>query len=354
MNSSLNPQRSALRALETKLLLELSSVRSQFNELSLINSLLPNEILCIIFHFCYIIHCTDYPRKSCLPFTEVCHKWRMLSLGMSTLWSTIDLCDGPHATLCLSKLGENALVSLVARTPSVQFQGSLEWVKGRVKKIDVVLFPNCVVKLIRSLARDEVGCCKFEGMLASHDMFGHRQQLRLENVTHLNLRIPSVSDPVDLSSLHVGSVSNLTLSGVRVNWASTSSNLKVLSLNHLPVPYAPTLEEFLEIFERAKDTLEEVYLEGFFSHSGHSLLSPALAKIETPHLRKLSILSKDREFSESIVSVLRFDPDTDVFVRFMGRRWAVVEGVLGDVVQEQRLEPFPDMLSMIGYYSQWQ
>ncbi|KAF9260895.1 hypothetical protein L218DRAFT_1002212 [Marasmius fiardii PR-910] len=360
MNSSTAQRRNELSALESKRLLELSTIRSQLDELTPINLFLPNELLCLIFSLHNAEFYLNKRRPSAFAFTQVCRKWRMLSLRLSTLWSTIDLCNRPHASFCLSRVGENPdmLISVVAKTPSVQFEGSFEGMKDRIKSVDVMLFPNCMVKFFGSLVEvaDLPGGHRTVREETQISAWNQVLQLRLENLTHLSLRIPSISEPVDLSFLNVGSVTNLVLAGVRVNWGSTGSKLKVLRLSRpFGPPCAPLLEDLLEIIERASGMLEEVVLGDFDSmfgvSAGGNFFSPAM-KINTPLLRKLTVVSKDREFVDSIVSALSFGSDTQVTVRCNGKSMGLVKGVLVEVDNPPlRSLPSSDMLSVIGYLS---
>ncbi|KAG7086160.1 hypothetical protein E1B28_002121 [Marasmius oreades] len=319
MDTSLGDRRTSLLDLESKLLHELSVVRSNLNQLCPIISLFPTEIFQIIFAFCGAHE--NIRSKYRLAFTQVCRHWRTLSLGMPSLWSTIDLSDLPYAALCLSRSGE-ASVSLVSTT-CTEFVGGVAMAeaRNRICKIDVVSFPNSMLRLFCSI----VGfACEFPNPKMSIP-----GNLELANLNTLALRIPTISDPVDLSPFHLGSVKRLSLSGVGVCWETTSSDLKVLELSRLPGHLAPTMEELLGIFERAKESIEGVYLEDV-SSTGVDEFPPWTERIQAPCLRKFSVSSRSREFVEAIVSVLTIGPHTEVVVGCGGMRMVVVDGKLVD------------------------
>ncbi|KAG7086153.1 hypothetical protein E1B28_002113 [Marasmius oreades] len=333
----------SLLDLEYKLLHELSAIHSNINQLCPINSLFPAEILQIIFTFC-MAHADAHgtPSKPHLSFTQVCRHWRILALEMPALWSTIDICDPLLASLYLSRSGDT-LISLFTKRSPTEFNGTLALneVKNRIRKIDVLLFPNSLVRLFCNIAG-------FPFEFPSPRMVDAPGSLWLGNLTDLTLCVPAICDPVDLSSLYVGSVRRLVLSGVRVDWGTTSSELKVLDLSRLPDHFAPTVEELFGIFDRAKQSIEEVNFEDFFSPGPDAL--PWTEKIETTCLRKLSISSRDKEFIQQIVLVLTTGPNTEVEVQHRGDRMTVDEGRLvycsGRDLQRHYTE---ESVSLLGY-----
>ncbi|KAF9257329.1 hypothetical protein L218DRAFT_113970 [Marasmius fiardii PR-910] len=336
MNTSLKNHRSALLQLEHKLMHELSTIRTQLNQLCPIISLLPTEILQIVFTFC-IIHFTQTPLEHRLAFTQVCQHWRSLALGMPGLWNYINLSDVPYAALSLSRSGE-ALITVVSKSACTEYVGKpvMEGARNRIRKLDVVSFPNSLVGLVCSIAgrRFDLPDWRRSSGLGS---------VRLESLRELTLRIPGICDPVDLSLLDVQRVTKLVLSGVKVDW-STSRDLEVLDLDRLPGNLGPKLEELLGMLERAGESIKEVCLDDVCCVDVGHLWAE---RIETPRLRKLSISSKDEELAEKVVSSVTLRKGTEVLVRCGGVRITLVDGKLVNPLAGIKLSA--EESSIIGY-----
>ncbi|KAK1233289.1 hypothetical protein PQX77_003554 [Marasmius sp. AFHP31] len=300
---------------ESELLHRLSSIRSQLNQLTPISKL-PPELLSHVFSFCLTHPYSRTLAKNTLAFTQTCRTWRTLALSTSKLWSTIDICHARYAELCLSRSRE-ATLSVVAPISVMAFErlGSLVEARNRIRKIDVVLFPESMSRLFREMI---MGLNSKEGhdevVLGSSSSLGMgmnaTRTLVLENLTELNLRLPSIAERVDLSFLRIPSIQKLSLDGVKLDWMSIVDNtrnrngvLKVLSLSMLTI----LMHELIALIEQSEEVfLEDLHVPDY--EGGIYGISPL-------SLRTMTIVSKDRAFVDTLLSRLTLSPTTEVVLR---------------------------------------
>ncbi|KAJ8073160.1 hypothetical protein PM082_020029 [Marasmius tenuissimus] len=266
-------------------------------------SMIPPELLQLIFDFCFDRPLATATNTTTLAFTQVCRAWRSLSLSTPMLWSTINLCDKPSAELCLSRSGE-ADLSLVAPGSSLAYEGPLVAVRHRIHSIDAVINVHFMSRL-------------FKGMLVDPRLrapasagIGADSTVTLERLTDLNLRAQAASTCLDLSFVHIPSIRNLSLDFVKLDWAllvhgKQKRGFRSLSLTRVDV----SMNELLVMIEQS----DEVFLENVTTPnlSGVSRLN----KISPPTLRKISIISHEKQFIDALISILVLPNTTKVVTR---------------------------------------
>ncbi|KAL0064612.1 hypothetical protein AAF712_008438 [Marasmius tenuissimus] len=301
---------------ESELLHRLSSIRQQLNHLTPISKL-PPEILSHVFSFCVTHPYSRTLAKNTLAFTQACRTWRTLALSTSKLWSTIDICHARHAELCLSRSG-GASLSVIAPISVMAFErpGSLVGARNRIRKIDVVMFPESMLRLFKQMimgldskeSHDEV-------VLGSSSSLGMgtnaTSTLVLENLTQLNLRLPSIVERADLSFLRIPSIQKLSLDSVNLDWMSIADDirnrnrgLKALSLSTLTI----SMHELIALIEQS----EEVFLEDLHVPD----YEDGIYGVSPLSLRTMTIVSKNQAFVDALLSRLTLPSTTEVVLRY--------------------------------------
>ncbi|KAK7056324.1 hypothetical protein VNI00_002877 [Paramarasmius palmivorus] len=290
-------ERSVLLHEETRLVAELSRIRTKLNALTSI-AVLPPEVLLQIMTICaQRTHpCTRRGHRNVLAFSQVCRQWRILALQTSSLWSTIDLCNVAYASAYLTR-SKDAPISLEAVSPLKAYNEPLEQHKRRIRSIDAILFPDCMLALFRSIDTADI--------------------IVLKNLTELNLRIPSIAAHVDLSCLQIPAVRRLTLEGVKVDWESCQG-LMSLRLCGLVATHAPTYRELLGMLGRSP-LVEEIHLEDVVPGDADYRCQ---SKIPLLHLNKVAVMSKQADCVPILQEALLIPSTAQVKLRSSGAaRW---------------------------------
>lgn len=277
--------RATLLDQEAQLIRSLSLVRAKLNELALI-SCLPSEILESIFSICISrIYSSKRPKFS-LSWTQVCRRWRQISLNSSRLWSCIDLSNPKFAQEFLLRSGRSPL-SLVSLWTSKFCEDSpkLQSHVERLERVDLFLFPEDMQALFLSL-----------------------QSNKLVNVRDLSLRIPSVCKPF-ASSVELPSVSRLCLESVAIPWTHCGS-LTDLTLRGLGVEFSPTLVELGVLLDQSP-FLKVVRLENI--HPSHGDIDPPPV-----HLRYLEelIIAGVPHITSDILSLVLIPPTSKLRISY--------------------------------------
>ncbi|KAL0566987.1 hypothetical protein V5O48_015007 [Marasmius crinis-equi] len=336
---------------ESTLLHHLSLIRSQLNHLVPVSAL-PTEVLTYIFSFC-IVHPSSRslskPNPSTtLAFTQVCRAWRTLAISSPCLWSTIDVCHDRFASLCLSRCG-GANISLIAPTSRIAFEGSLVAVRNQIRKIDLVLFPDAMLRLFKRLI---MGMENIEWELEPGFGMGTGERLRLENMTELDLRLPSIAERLDLYFLDLPSIQKVSLDNVTLDWGALardnrSGKLKSLSLSRVRLE----MDELLGLIAQSEEVmLEAVHVDEMDSEK---------ALISTPTLRKITIISRNKAFVDGLLSRITLGEDTAVVIRCMEMRVSVMGHQIPDALAAAfqqhsswivgNMGISPDVMGMMGY-----
>ncbi|KAG6825215.1 hypothetical protein H0H92_004379 [Tricholoma furcatifolium] len=290
MNISTSQQIHTLQSEERRLILALSSIRTQLNAFTAISAL-PTEILIEVFSLCAWEWLYDSPHGRKHPhrlaWTQVCRTWRDVALNTPRLWSHIDVCDVKLARECLLRSAEVPIH--IASTPGLwNFPPatppeddplvSLNSHAHRVQSISTLLFPEDLSHLF--------------------DFLGPS----LPSLTSLTLRVPPVSSNFVLEGLPTSlpSLRKLRLGSVSVPWdmlchhtftsGSTCAGLTHLELSGLVSGEAPTLHQLLEIF-RASQCLEEIRLEHVVPTAPSPSPSPSSSSTPPPSANEYDIHS---------------------------------------------------------------
>ncbi|KXN91941.1 hypothetical protein AN958_11326 [Leucoagaricus sp. SymC.cos] len=222
-HATISTKRILLEEEETRLAAELSSVRSQMNELVPI-SILPAEILEHIFYVCVSWLYSPKKPKHCLAWTQVCRQWRTISFNSSRLWQCINLADPRFAREFLAR-SKTAPISIFSPSPLKVASEDLRVHAARLHSIDVFLFPDDMLDLFTSIGPS------------------------LPSLTSLSLKIPPVSSTFTLE-VPIPSLRRLTLDCVAVRW-DTLSDLTHLTLRGLCPKFSPSVSQIHEIFSRS-------------------------------------------------------------------------------------------------------
>ncbi|KAF5317937.1 hypothetical protein D9619_012174 [Psilocybe cf. subviscida] len=266
-----------LKKEEARLAAALSTVRSQLNDLLPIFSL-PPEILEEIFEICVSWLYSCQKPKHRLAWTQVCSSWRRISLNSSRLWRRIDLCDArfAHEFLVRSK---QAPLSIVTSSPLKMTTDDLARHAGRLKSIDLFLFPDDLAHLFESIGPN------------------------LSTLDSLSLKIPPVSSPLSLT-LSFPNIRRLILDCVAIKWQSCA-NLTHLSLRGLTSEFCPSIAELHGLLERSP-YLEYLRLESLLPLAGEAVTRRPISLV---HLREM-IVSGQPSVVGSLLQGLYLSPQT--------------------------------------------
>ncbi|GLB35620.1 putative F-box-like [Lyophyllum shimeji] len=255
-----------LHAEERRLVEALSAVRAKLNDLAPISAL-PAEVLECIFEIC-VSWLYEYRRpQNRLAWTQVCRKWRSVSLSAARLWRCIDLSDSLLTDEFLLRSG-SAPIHLISTStsPPRLCIGDLEPHAERVQTLDVHFFPEDLINLFASLGPD------------------------LVNLASLSLKVPPVSTSIVLDiKARVPGLRRLALEGVAIPWHLCVS-LTHLSLRGLGAGYSPSINELLTIF-KSSPNLEYLRLQ-WITPSSDLPISSLDHQIPLPCLRELFVAAK--------------------------------------------------------------
>ncbi|ESK97876.1 hypothetical protein Moror_17305 [Moniliophthora roreri MCA 2997] len=318
-------QRSVLLAEEARLIEQLSHIRTELNILAPI-AILPPEILLRILSLCARRTHPNTRRGCChvMAFAQVCRQWRLLALQTSSLWTTIDLCNTAYASEFLTR-SKDAQIALVAISPLKSYEESIERHMNRISSIDAILFPDSMFALFRSIDTGDV--------------------ITLNNLTALNLRIPSIAAHIDLSCLQLPAVRRLSLEGVKVDWESCNGLIS-LRLCGLPSTHAPTCQQLFGMLERSL-SLEKIELENVIP-DGSEDYKPRSA-ISLLHLAKMTVASKKADVVRVLQEGLIVPSSAQVKVRCPeAANWTVSNSLSRS--EHNVLGLSPDVLYSMGQY----
>ncbi|KAG6830251.1 hypothetical protein H0H87_008740 [Tephrocybe sp. NHM501043] len=262
-------EKHALVQEELRLVAALSAVRTKLNEFALISSL-PSEVLEHIFSFC-VSWLYDARRKDrSLAWTQVCRKWRCVSLDAARLWHTIDLCDARLASLCLHRSASAPIHLITTSAWKLPCAGDILSAHApRIQSIDVSLFPNDLEDLFQSCGPELIG------------------------LQSLSIEVPPVSSNFVLdASTRLPSLRCLTLRGVWIPWTKCQG-LTHLSLCRLTAGYSPTPAQLLAILE-ASPNIQDIYLDHISPTPSETEFVP-VSPIPLLSLRQFSITAKARQ-----------------------------------------------------------
>ncbi|KAG6840596.1 hypothetical protein C0991_005686 [Blastosporella zonata] len=275
----------ALQEEELCLISALSAVRTKLNEFTLISSL-PTEVLEYIFGICVFWMYDPRRQKHRLAWTQVCRKWRCISLNAARLWHFIDLADAPLASKCLVR-SASAPIHLTTSTWKLRADDLLSAHAPRVQSIDVLLFPLDLVHLFKRCGPE------------------------LPALTRLSLKVPPVCSNFVLEVSTLPSLRSLTLLGVAIPW-NICAGLTYLSLGDLIPGYSPTLWQFLVILE-ASPYIEEIHLEHVRPTPSDTDPCPS-SLIPLTSLRRLSIMARTPLNIRTILSYIPFPPTARLII----------------------------------------
>jgi hypothetical protein len=264
---------------ERRLIHALSTVRTRLNELTAIATL-PAEILELIFAICISWLYGPQRPKSPLAWAQVCRRWRSISLNSAHLWNCIDLGDSRLANELLIR-SKTTPISIISASPRKLCTDNLRSHAGRLRAIDVFLFPDNMVNLFTNIG------------------------FNLPNVTELSLKIPPVSTTLVLD-VQIPRVKKLVLDCVAVTWDAYYS-LTCLSLRGLGAEYSPSVDQLASIFASSPN-LEFLRLESVIPTPRPNIYSRI---IPLPRLRELVILAK-AGIILNLLSSIAFPPTTRV------------------------------------------
>ncbi|KAF5387092.1 hypothetical protein D9615_002056 [Tricholomella constricta] len=281
---------SALRAEETRLLEALSATRTKLNDLMPISAL-PAEILEEIFGICIsrLYGFQKSPHR--LALTQVCRRWRFVSLNAARLWRIIDL-RNPRLAQESFLRSASAPIHLSAWSPS-QLCIEGPYIEGlgshaeRVKSVELNLFPEDMIKLFRNLGPS------------------------LPALTDLSLTVPALSTNFILDDLPcLPHLKALTLDCVSIPWHQCVG-LTRLSLRGQATGYSPSLTQLRTIFE-ASPNLEHIRLSCItLALPDVDIAPPRL--ISLPQLREFNIAAK-ASVIQSILSDISLSPTTRLHI----------------------------------------
>ncbi|RDB19336.1 hypothetical protein Hypma_013612 [Hypsizygus marmoreus] len=281
-SADITEKTSLLEAAERRLTEELSAVRASLNDLKPVSQL-PTEVLEEIFGICVSWLFGHQKPKYRFAWTQVCRRWRRISLNSARLWQYIDICDSRLAHEFLVRSG-TAPISIVSASPLKLCSENLESHAERLQSIDVYLFPDDMVDLFTSI--------------------GHN----LSNLQSLSLKVPPVSGNFILD-IHtpLTRVSSLALDCVAIPW-HTVRDLMRLSLRGLGSGYSPSLSQLYTIFE-SSPRLEFIRIESV-DITDHDI-PPTMVSL--PYLRDLTLSAKAPTIL-SILSQLSFPHTTRLHI----------------------------------------
>lgn len=261
---------------ETRLAAELSSIRSQMNELAPVG-VLPTEILEQIFSICVSwLYLPKKPRYR-LAWTQVCRQWRSISFNSPRLWQCIDLADERFAREFLRR-SRTAPIAIYSPSPLKVSTEDLRVHAHRLSSIDVFLFPDDMLDLFTSLG------------------------LNLPMLSSLSLKIPPVSSTFILET-PVPSLRRLSLDCVAVRWDALA-DLTHLTLRGLCPKFSPSITQLHQIFSRSP-LLEYIRLDTIRPDN----LDIPDRTLTLPHLRDF-IISAKAPVITAILSRMSFVPTT--------------------------------------------
>lgn len=265
---------------ERRLIEALASVRTKMNEFAPVSTL-PTEVLESVFAVC--VSWLYEPRKPerRLAWTQVCRRWRCISLNAVRLWQSIDLCDPRLAHEFLLR-SASAPLRLISTAPRRLFiQDGLQPLAPRVKSVDVLLFPEEMTELFTSLGPT------------------------IPTLTSLSLKVPPVATNFVLPiSASLPRLRQVLLDCVSIPW-NLCTNLTHLHLRGLGAGFSPSLLQLLAIIE-SSPLLQDLRLGCISPQMPHSA-GPPTHSISLPHLRTLVITAK-APVIHAVLSALTLPP----------------------------------------------
>ncbi|PPQ71704.1 hypothetical protein CVT24_007901 [Panaeolus cyanescens] len=286
-------QRNLLLEEERLLAARLCALRSRLNDMEPISSL-PPEVMEEIFHYCVAcLYDTQLP-KSPLAWTQVCSRWRLISLNSTRLWQCIDLCNARFAKEFLLRC-KQAPLSIVSTSLLKYHFESIPVSSNKLSSIDVFLFHADMIHLFSSI-KDQLG-----------------------SLTRLSLKVPP-SKPLVLQDVSFPKVQHLSLDGVVVEW-DQFHDLSRLSIRGLGPEYLPSISQLQGMLRRSPDLLS-LRLEGYTptpqpystsDTSSRGLVQCDICPSQIPLLRLCSfILCTNSTTANALFSTLVFGPSAKI------------------------------------------
>ncbi|KAF8061771.1 hypothetical protein FPV67DRAFT_295815 [Lyophyllum atratum] len=260
---------------------------------------IPSEILAHIFEICALTPCSPSERPNRLAFSQICRRWRMISINFPPLWQRIDLANRKMAKEYLLRSGIRDLSIITEPSdPRLRFPWR-----------DLTMYASRIVSINISLRRvDE--CKKLFSQLGAD----------LTSLTSLSVINVDVENPAQQTFIYVPpdvrfKLKRLELHGVALPWSAISGNLTFLSLHDIRSPsrYCPSQQDIHHML-RLSPHLEHISLRKMSILPTHN--SSHMPAIALPSLRELFL--DGQELSRSILPLISLSPETYVHLRFRG------------------------------------
>ncbi|KAF9032917.1 hypothetical protein BJ165DRAFT_1304215, partial [Panaeolus papilionaceus] len=278
---------------EQLLAARLCALRGRLNDMAAISSL-PPEVLEEVFHYCVACLYDTQPLKSPLAWTQVCRRWRLISLNSTRLWQCIDLCNARFAKEFLLRC-KQAPLSLVSTSLLKYHFDSMTINANQLYSIDIFLFHADMVHLF-SCIKDQLG-----------------------SLTRLSLKVPP-SKPLILQDVSFPKVRYLALDGVVIDWGQFQDLLR-LSIRGLNSEYLPSISSLQSMLRRSPDLLSlrlENYLPAPQSHSyeytntsSHWEMDNQTTRIPLLRLSEL-VICTNSSVASALFSVLCLGPSAKI------------------------------------------